>query len=444
MNQILVVEDEPVIRGALNKLLTRYGHSVVEAESVEAASELPLHDMALIISDLRLPGAEGTDMIALAAPTPVLIMTSYASLRSAVDAMKLGAVDYIAKPFNHDEMVMAVERILKEQQQGRLTRAMSADLARNYPTTEIIAESGVMTKLLGQIDKLAPEDTPLLLVGESGTGKELLARTIHQRSERADGPLVTFNCSAIGSDLQADELFGCVTDDSTGQTARRGLIEDAHGGTLFVDDINELTADTQARLLQLLDQGENLRVGATQGTAVDVRLIAASQRPLQPEVEASRFRQDLYYRIKGAKLVIPALRDRQDDILPLANALLSRSVERLNSQDCQFSQEASDAMTQYRWPGNIRELGNAVERAIILAEDAVITPDLLGIAQEAVHTTPKSASHEELSLKDYFTRFVLENQDTMTETALARKLGISRKCLWERRQRFDLPRKKKS
>lgn len=443
MNQILVVEDEPVIRSALRKLLERYEYQVTEADSVETARKLPLNDMALIISDLRLPAAPGTDLIDLAAPTPVLIMTSYASLRSAVDAMKQGAVDYIAKPFNHDEMVLAVERILKEQQQSRRTRALSADVELSYPVADIIGESDVMQALLHQIDKLAPSDTSILLNGESGTGKELVARAIHQKSQRAQAPLITFNCTAVGGDQQEAELFGCEVGAFGDNGSRRGLAEEAHDGTLFIDEVGDLTATAQARLLQLIDKGEVLRLGGLESRPVSVRLVASSQSDLADKTRRGEFREDLYYRIKGAELDLPPLREREQDILPLANSLLSRTAERLNSGEHHFSQDAIAAMTRYRWPGNVRELGNAIERAVILAEGSAITPELLGItSREIQQQTFDDASQEELSLKEYFTRFVLENQDEMTETELARKLGISRKCLWERRQRFNLPRKK--
>lgn len=443
MNQILVVEDEPVIRGALRKLLERHDFQVTEADSVQAACQQALDSMALIISDLRLPDAPGTDLIAHAGTVPVIIMTSYASLRSAVDAMKLGAVDYIAKPFNHDEMLLTVERILKEQQQQRRARALNADVERSFPN-DITCDSAVMQTLLRQIDKLAPSDTSLLLTGESGTGKELIARIVHRKSLRQQAPMIAFNCTAIGGDRQEAELFGFTEgtfDDPPG--ASRGLVEEAHNGTLFIDEVGDLTRASQSRLLHLIDRQENLRVGAIKGSHISIRLIVSSQKNLTDRVKNGDFREDLYYRIKGAELLLPALRDRGDDILPLANSLLSRTVERLNSADHYFNHDAISAMARYRWPGNVRELANAIERAVILAETAAISPELLGITASALdQQLLTDSSQEELSLKEYFTRFVLENQDKLTETALARKLGISRKCLWDRRQRFGLERKK--
>ncbi|WP_111658363.1 sigma-54-dependent transcriptional regulator [Isoalcanivorax indicus] len=453
MSHILIVEDEPVIRGALRKLLERHEHKVVEAASAEDAFEHPLQQFDLIISDLRLPGASGTEVISRAAGTPVLIMTSYASLRSAVDAMRLGAVDYIAKPFDHDEMVLAVNRVLKESKLQRHNRALRADVARSYPTSEMLGECAPMRELFRRLDKVAPTDTSVLILGEAGTGKEQLARQLHERSLRSDGPLVTLNCAAIpGPQLEA-ELFGHEDDALPGAgPAQPGLIENAHGGSLFLDDINELPMDVQARLLRLLQDGETTRVGGVGSRPVDVRVIAAAPRPLDNEVAAGRFRKDLYYRLNVLQLELPPLRQRGDDISLLAHALLSKLCERHNSPPLQFTPDALVAMVRHNWPGNVRELENAIERAVILVDGPEITPELLAISHSAIPAEaaanvvrrPFEDPQEDLSLEDYFTRFVLENQDAMTETELAQKLGISRKCLWERRQRLGIPRRRSS
>jgi two-component system, NtrC family, response regulator HydG len=443
MSHVLIVEDEPVIRGALRKLLERHDHSVVEAESVEQANSHDLRDFDLIISDLRLPGEPGTNLIQQARPTPVLIMTSYASLRSAVDAMKLGAVDYIAKPFDHDEMVMAVSRILKERVLRRGHDALRADLSQRYPVSDMIGESQVMRQLLLQVERVARTDSSVLIRGESGTGKELVARTLHDRSERSRGPMVSVNCAAVGGDELEHQLFG-VARDGDGGHSRRGLAESADGGTLFLDEIDELSGTAQGRLLQLLESQTVLRIGATDARRIDARIIAASHRDLDRMVEDGRFRKDLYYRLQVIQLLLPPLRERDEDILLLADNLLERISLRLNLKTGQFSIDARRAMSAYSWPGNVRELENAIERAVILADGQPITVDLLGIDISAVPTRAFQDPVEDLSLEDYFARFVMENQDHMTETELARKLGISRKCLWERRQRLGIPRSRNS
>lgn len=441
MSHILIVEDEPVIRGALRKLLERHDHSVVEAESVEQAAEQDLRDFDLIISDLRLPGAAGTDLVQKARPTPVLIMTSYASLRSAVDAMKQGAVDYIAKPFDHDEMVLAISRILKERTLRRGHEALRADLAEHYPVNAMIGESPAMLALIEQLDRVAQTDVSVLISGESGTGKELVARTLHDRSERSRGPMISLNCAALSADELDSRLCGFDRNAATGtERSHRGLIESADGGTLFIDEIGELTPSGQAHLLGLLENQSVQRQGSDDVRRVDVRIIAASHRDLRRLVSEGKFREDLYYRLNVVQLTLPPLRDRGDDVIHLANNFLQRSRARLNLRSGSFNEEALQAMRHYHWPGNVRELENAVERAVILANGEDVSTELLGIDTHAIPVRSFQDPAEDLSLEDYFARFVLENQDHMTETELARKLGISRKCLWERRQRLGIPR----
>ena len=439
MSHILIVEDEPVIRGALRKLLVRHEHSVEEAESVEQAREYSLNQFDLIISDLRLPGDPGTSLIATAGNTPVLIMTSYASLRSAVDAMRLGAVDYIPKPFDHDEMLLSVDRVLKEGRLNRGNRALRRDLERSFPVRNMIGNSEAMEELKHRISRVGPTNTPVLIMGEAGTGKELTARALHEHSERTNGPLVSVQCAALPKALQLTELFG--DDDQPGR------IEEADGGTLFLDEVGELASEVQSRLLTLLTHHEIHRQGSLSPRRVDVRILASSQLDLPGRVADGSSRQDLYYRLNVMELTLPPLNSRQEDLEPLANALLARGCEKLNRPDLHFTPEALQAMHSYSWPGNVRELDNVIERAIILTEEDGIGPAQLGLNP---NRTPQRVSRasldpsEDLSLEDYFTRFVMENQDSMTETELAQKLGISRKSLWERRQRLGIPRKKAS
>ncbi|MDX1804001.1 MAG: sigma-54 dependent transcriptional regulator [Alcanivorax sp.] len=439
MSHILIVEDEPVIRGALRKLLERHEHSVAEAESVEQATEQGLSQFDLVISDLRLPGEPGTSLISQARGTPVLIMTSYASLRSAVDAMRQGAVDYIPKPFDHDEMLLAVERVLKEGRLNRGNQALRRDIERNFPVHNMVGDSEAMEEIKHRIRRVGPTNTPVLIMGEAGTGKELTARALHENSDRASGPLVTVHCAAIPKALQPSELFG--------EGDEGGRIEEADGGTLFLDEVGELDGDTQGRLLTLLTRHEIHRQGSLTPRRVDVRVIASSQLGLPARVSQGSFRDDLYYRLNVMELQLPALRQRQQDLEPLANALLSRCCEKLQRHDLYFTSAAKQAMRDYSWPGNVRELENVIERAVILTEEEGIGPAQLGLNP---NRTPQPVSRasldpsEDLSLEDYFTRFVMENQDSMTETELAQKLGISRKSLWERRQRLGIPRKKNS
>ncbi len=459
-NRVLVVEDEQIIRTALRRLLERHHYEVSEAGSVQAAREqLGESEFDIIISDLRLPGAPGTDLIK-ATRTPVLIMTSYSSLRSAVDSMKLGAVDYIPKPFEHEEMLQTVARILSERKNsGNGATPQAADGQDEPPVPGMIGSCPQMLELFRRIRKVAQTSSTVLIHGESGTGKELVARAIHQLSERRENEMISVNCAAIPENLIESELFGHEKGAFTGATSNRtGLVEAANGSTLFLDEIGELPLDAQARLLRVLQENEIRKVGSVQSRKVDVRLVAATHRDLKQLVIDGDFREDLYYRINVMTLVIPPLKERGNDIMELADAILERTCQRLKSPMLDFTDEATQAITVYPWPGNVRELENAIERAVVLAETREIGAELLAIdlsgsknstrplSERSQHMdAPGSADDaaEELSLEDYFQKFVLEHQEHMNETQLAKKLGISRKCLWERRQRFGLPRKKK-
>ena len=448
-NHILVVEDEAVIRSSLRRLLERHEYKVSEAGSVqEALDNFDINSFDVVLSDLRLPGAPGTDLIK-ATTRPVLIMTSYSSIRSAIDSMKLGAVDYIAKPFEHSELLESVAKVLRDHA-GGIELATADEF--EPPVHGMIGSCPQMMELFRRIRKVALTNSTVLINGESGTGKELVAKAIHKLSSRCDNEMISVNCAAIPENLIESELFGHEKGAFTGATATRtGLVEAAHGSTLFLDEIGELPLEAQARLLRVLQESEIRKVGSVQSKKVDVRLVVATHRDLKQLVVDGLFREDLYYRINVMTLLIPPLRDRGNDILELADAILIRTCKRLKTPVLSFADSASQAIAKYPWPGNVRELENAIERAVVLAEDAVIGEELLAIETEKPRLTElvaevpiaASAAIEELSLEDYFQRFVVEHEDMMNETQLAKKLGISRKCLWERRQRFGIPRKKK-
>ena len=448
-NHILVVEDEAVIRSSLRRLLERHEYKVSEAGSVqEALDNFDINSFDVVLSDLRLPGAPGTDLIK-ATTRPVLIMTSYSSIRSAIDSMKLGAVDYIAKPFEHSELLESVAKVLRDHA-GGIELATADEF--EPPVHGMIGSCPQMMELFRRIRKVALTNSTVLINGESGTGKELVAKAIHKLSSRCDNEMISVNCAAIPENLIESELFGHEKGAFTGATATRtGLVEAAHGSTLFLDEIGELPLDAQARLLRVLQESEIRKVGSVQSKKVDVRLVVATHRDLKQLVVDGLFREDLYYRINVMTLLIPPLRDRGNDILELADAILIRTCKRIKTPVLSFADSASQAIAKYPWPGNVRELENAIERAVVLAEDAVIGEELLAIETEKPRLTEivaeapiaASAAVEELSLEDYFQRFVVEHEDMMNETQLAKKLGISRKCLWERRQRFGIPRKKK-
>src|SRR5690554_1131175 len=456
MSRILIVEDEAIIRRALRRLLERHDYRVEEAGSVDEALAADPQRFDLVISDLRLPGDPGTTLIEAAAPVPVLIMTSYASMRSAVDALKQGAVDYIAKPFDHDELLDTVAKALAASAHDA---APCTTMTSPPPAQTMIGECTAMQTVYTRIRKTAPADVTVLIQGESGTGKELVARAIHQQSKRAKAPLICVNCAAIPETLIESELFGHEKGAFTGASAARtGLVEAADGGTLFLDEIGELPLDAQARLLRVLQEGEIRKIGSVETRHVDVRLIAATHRDLRALSKSGEFRLDLYYRLNVMQIELPPLRDREEDVLKIADVLLQKACERHRREGLRLSRAARREIRDFPWPGNVRELENALERGVILAEGHLIHPDDLGLwpnltpqprsapppAPAPALDDPVHNANEDLSLEDYFQHFVLEHQDHMSETELAQKLGISRKSLWERRQRLGIPRKKQA
>lgn len=456
MSHILVVEDEAIIRGSIKRLLTKAGYEVTEAESVEAALQLGDFDrFQLILSDLRMPGDEGTALIPYAETTPVLIMTSYASMKTAVDALQAGAADYIAKPFSNQELLSTIAKHIKS------SSSTSKKTVRPTPHDNLIGSSPKMKRLYKDLYKVSSTDVTVMINGETGTGKELIAKAIHLNSPRCNEAMVSVNCAAIPDTLIEAELFGHERGAFTGaDTARPGLVSAAHEGTLFLDEVGELPLQAQARLLRVLQEGEVRAIGSVHPKKVDVRIVAATHRDLRQLVSEGKFREDLYYRLNVLQLVVPALRERGADILEIGEFLRNKYITKFQRTEAPFSEQTKAIMLQYRWPGNVRELENAIQRGVILCEPgAEIDAESMGLFLEEDATlskeidlngeTPSKApssmrddGDEGTDLEDYFQRFIIENQESMSETELAKRLGVSRKCLWERRQKFGIPRKR--
>jgi DNA-binding NtrC family response regulator len=427
---ILIIEDEVLIRSSIRKVLEKQNYKVCEAGSVDEAIGYNLDSLSLIITDLRLPGCAGTDIIAMVPDVPVLVMTSYASMESAVDTMKLGAVDYIAKPFEYEKLITTVNQLLSSNDDHRSSDTMLGSCPK-------------MQELFSRVDKVAPTDTNVLIEGESGTGKELVAKAIHQLGHQSGKEMISLNCAAIPDTLIESELFGHEKGAFTGASATRvGLVEAADGSSLFLDEIGELPLDAQARLLRVLQEGEVRRVGSVETRTVKVRLIAATHRDLKSLSAKGEFREDLYYRLNVMKLSLPPLRERGSDLLQIANSFLRRVAAKLGKPRLVFTEATVALMNQYRWPGNIRELENAIERAVILCDGIRITPELLAVDLDSTSSFEDAEDEEELSIEDYILKFILDNQDRLTETELAQKLGISRKNLWQKRQKLNIPREK--
>ncbi|MFN9236930.1 MAG: sigma-54-dependent transcriptional regulator, partial [Planctomyces sp.] len=393
---LLIVEDDPDFRETCARWMVRKGHSVAAAANGHEALELcdrRTFDVAVV--DMNMPGLTGLEVLdrmkSAQAETEVIILTGQGTIESAVNAMKLGACDYLTKPFPLDELEQRCLMAWDRSRLQRENRQLRALVERSQPPVKIVGESQRMKDVFRLIERVAPTDKPVLIQGESGTGKELAARALQQQSHRAGRPFVTINCAALPEQLVESELFGHRKGAFTGATEdRAGLFEVADGGTLFIDEIGELPGALQPKLLRALEDGSIRRVGSHRERRVDVRLIAATNRNLADEVVAGRFREDLYYRINVMSLELPPLRRREGDIALLARGFLGDGWS--------ITAEAMQAIEHYHWPGNVRQLRNAVDRAQILANGRVITlADLplevqAGFAPRVVHEQPAAGA----------------------------------------------------
>ena len=436
--KILLVEDERVIRAEIRRILTRDGHQVVDVASVPEAERERPESFDLVITDVRLSGETGDVLIERAGQVPVIVMTAYGSVGAAVDAMKRGAVDYLSKPFEPAALSAAVDRVLRH----RASAGQNGQATAGDPYELVATQSSPMQEALRWARKVAPTEATVLILGESGTGKELIARAVHNQSTR-EGAFVAVNCASIPETLLESELFGHEKGAFTGAVGRQeGLVHAAEGGTLFLDEIGEIPQAAQVRLLRMLQQREVRRVGARKAEAVDIRLVAATHRDLPLLVEREEFRADLYFRLKVVEIQLPPLCERGDDILVLAEVFIARATAKLGRPPLDLDEGAVAVMKRYKWPGNERELQHAIERAVILHESGPITEELLGLPTSSPpDPMAVGAMGEDPSLEGYLRRFVLSHQDELSETELAKRLGISRKTLWERRQRMGIPRR---
>jgi DNA-binding NtrC family response regulator len=441
--RILIVEDDPGLRFTVSDALEEGGYEVATAESGTAASEmLAAGAFDVVVTDLKLPGKSGMEVLreakALVPPPSVITMTGYGSVDSAVEAMKLGAEDYLTKPFSMEELMLLLSRILRVRSLEEENRALRRQVESRSRFEELLGKSKAMGEVYGLISAVADTDATVLILGESGTGKELAARALHRRGRRKNGPFVGLNCSAIPETLFEAEMFGYEKGAFTGADRRRtGKIEQADGGTLFLDEIAEVPPAAQSKLLRVLQERSITRIGGNENVRVDIRVVSATNRDdLKGMIEAGQFREDLFYRLNVFAIRMPPLRDRAEDI-PL---LVDHFLETL-ACGCRVSEEAFGLLMDYRYPGNVRELWNVIERASILCPGGTIEPRHLPPELAGRESGPSMAipsAEAIVPLKEAVRRFERDYLERALKTTAGNRnraaalLGIGRKALWER------------
>jgi DNA-binding NtrC family response regulator len=436
--RLLVVDDDPGQRSLLQSFLGGQGFEVVLADSGEAALEqLASGKFDMMISDVRMPGLSGLETLRRVrsqfASLPVLLVTAYADIREAVVAMRDGALNYLAKPIDLDELLASVRQATGLSPAKVLTLSPGKALPPH-----IVAQSPLMVALFEQVALVAPSETRVFITGESGTGKEVVADVLHGWSARATGKIVKVNCAAIPETLLESELFGHERGAFTGATAQRiGRFEEADGGTIFLDEIAEMSPPLQAKILRVTQDGKFQRIGSNREIRTNARIIAASNRLLEDEVKAGRFREDLYYRLNVVELNIPPLRDRREDVLPLANKFISEFAR----HRARLAEATADCLKNYGWPGNVRELRNFIERAVLLSQSELILPEHLPAklreSLKSAATVPVSDSQPLDEIERQAILIALrQHKHNRTETAKA--LGISRRTLLYKLQRLRL------
>ena len=444
--RILVVEDDPGLRFTMTDTLEEAGFAVSAADDgVEAIRLLGSDTFDVVLTDLRLPGRDGLDVLREARtktpPPSVITMTGYGSIESAVTAMKLGAEDYLTKPFSMEEFLLLIAKVLRVRSLEEENRDLKRRIVSQSLFEELVGKSKAMQEVFELIALVAETDATVLILGESGTGKELVARALHRRGKRTEGPFVALNCSAIPESLFEAELFGYEKGAFTGAIRRRaGKIEQAHGGTLFLDEIAEMPPAAQAKLLRVLQERSFTRIGGSESVNVDIRVVSATNKEdLKAMVEEGSFREDLFYRLNVFAIRLPPLRERSEDI-PL---LVEHFIEKLGGGR-RVSEKTMALLMDYRFPGNIRELWNIVERASILCREDTIEPkhlpaELSGAAERSTGEIP--APGDILPLKDAVRQFEMEcirralKAAGGSRTRASDLLGIGRKALWERLKR---------
>lgn len=446
MAAILVVDDEGSARATLALLLKRRGHRTVQADGVAAAAKaLTENAFDLVVTDLRMPDGDGLDVLrtvhAHSPQTAVILLTAYVGWESAKEAMRLGAFDYLEKGRDPDELLHRIDKALEEKALRDENENLRRQVRERFAPSGIIAGSAEMQRVFDLVARVAPTDAPVLIQGESGTGKELIAKAIHHASPRCDGRFVAVNCGALPENLLESEIFGHVRGAFSGAIGnKKGLIEEADGGTFFLDEIGEMAPSLQVKLLRALQDGEIRPVGATQATTTDTRLVAATNRDLQQMIQQGNFREDLFYRLNVISVTLPPLRERREDIPLLAEHFLERAG-RKHGRAFRLSPEALECLLRYPWPGNVRELENAMERTAILAHAAQIgvedIPPHIAVGM-SLGPAPSLAALQRLA--DIERAHILQALERVgwNHSRAADALGIGRTTLWRKLKEYGL------
>jgi DNA-binding NtrC family response regulator len=444
---ILVVDDDPYIQEALGDRLESLGYRVARASDGKQALELIDHqDPQMVFLDIEMPGMKGLDVLreirAREKDFPIVMITAYGSVDLAVEAMKEGAYDFIPKPFKANHIALVVEKAMERQRLRREKEVLSEEVDKRYRL--VAGNSAKLNAAISGAKKAAGSKSTILLLGESGTGKELFARAIHNWSERKDRPFIAINCVGLSKELLESELFGYEKGAFTGASQlKRGKIEIANGGTVFLDEVGDISEELQAKLLRFLQEREFERVGGTQLIRVDVRIIAATNRNLEAAVKEGRFREDLYYRINVVPIVLPPLRGRKEDVPVLAQFFLQRFSIESKKNFTEISQEALEALSAYDWPGNVRELANVIERAVVLGQPPTIqiedlSPGIVA-AEGEIDNRPTPVSYHE-SVDEYRREVIVSAlaQTQGNRAAAARLLGLQRSYLLRLMKAFNI------
>jgi len=443
---ILVIDDEATMRDSCRQTLSRGGNRVEVAEDgLSGLAMLKRESFDLVILDLKMPGLSGMEVLKkIKEDEPeavVIVITGYATVESAVEAMKKGAYDFIPKPFTPDSLRMVVKRALEKRELALENVLLRSELKASFGPEVIVGQSKSMKQVEELVLKVGPTDTTVLIFGESGTGKELVARAIHYHSSRRDKPFVAVDCGSLVENLFESELFGHVKGSFTGATATKyGRFELANGGTLFFDEIGNLSINTQTKLLRVLQEREIAKVGSSQVIKVDVRIVAATNKDLQKAVKAGTFREELFYRLSVVPIALPPLRERRDEIPLLANHFLRKYNKKRRKNIRAISDRAMKALVEYDWPGNVRELENAIERAVVLSENDVIKPSDLLYYGLTVETPSASDATETKRLIDVEREHIAKMLKMFNghRGKAAKSLGIDRKTLRSKLKKYGI------